>query len=48
MEDMERVALIVREGGMVIYPTETLYALGGDGLNRSTVEAIARLKGRPP
>ena len=42
------VARILREGGLVIYPTDTVYAIGCDALNVRAVERICRLKGVNP
>lgn len=39
---------IIQDGGVVIYPTDTLYALGCDITNNKAVERIARLKGIKP
>lgn len=38
---------IIREGGLVAFPTETVYGLGGDALNPHSSEKIYRAKGRP-
>ncbi len=38
---------IIQRGGLVAFPTETVYALGADVFNRSAVEAVFRAKGRP-
>lgn len=35
------------EGGLVAFPTETVYGLGADGLNPQTVRSIFEVKGRP-
>jgi L-threonylcarbamoyladenylate synthase len=37
----------LRDGGLVAFPTETVYGLGGDASNASAVAAIYALKGRP-
>ncbi len=37
----------VKEGGLVAFPTETVYGLGGDALNPLAAERIYRAKGRP-
>jgi len=42
----ERVSRALAEGGVMAYPTETSYALGGNALHAGLVEAIYRLKGR--
>lgn len=38
---------IIRAGGLVAFPTETVYGLGGDGLNRESSRKIYAAKGRP-
>lgn len=39
---------ILRDGGIIIYPTDTLYAIGCDALNNSAIERICRIKGINP
>lgn len=39
---------IIKNGGLVAFPTETVYGLGGDGLNRESSRKIYAAKGRPP
>lgn len=41
-------ARLLRAGGVVVYPTETLYGLGADALNPTAVARLAALKGRGP
>lgn len=43
---MEAAAML-REGGTVAFPTETVYGLGADARNSSAVEAVFAAKGRP-
>lgn len=38
---------IIRSGGLVAFPTETVYGLGGDALNERAAEKIYKAKGRP-
>lgn len=38
----------LRKGGVIIYPTDTLYALGCDALNNSAIQQLCRLKGIDP
>ena len=38
---------IIRDGGLVAFPTETVYGLGGDGLNPESSKRIYAAKGRP-
>lgn len=45
---IKQAAEIIRDGGVVIYPTDTLYALGCDITNNKAVERIARLKNIKP
>jgi L-threonylcarbamoyladenylate synthase len=40
-------AKILHEGGLVAFPTETVYGLGGDSTNERAVAAIFEAKGRP-
>jgi tRNA threonylcarbamoyl adenosine modification protein (Sua5/YciO/YrdC/YwlC family) len=42
---MDKVVEVLREGGLVIYPTDTVYAMGCDAMNVRAVEKICRLKG---
>lgn len=38
---------ILRKGGVVAYPTDTLYGLGADAFNEQAVERVFVIKGRP-
>lgn len=44
---IEEAGRIIRSGGLVAFPTETVYGLGGDGLNRQSAQKIYAAKGRP-
>ena len=46
-EDIERAAEIIRQGGLVAFPTETVYGLGADALNPEAVGKVYAAKGRP-
>lgn len=46
--EIERVVHILQDGGLVIYPTDTVYAIGCDALNVRAVERICQLKGVNP
>jgi len=46
-EEIDRAAAILRAGGLVAFPTETVYGLGADGLNAAAVAQIFAVKGRP-
>lgn len=45
--DIENAASIIKNGGLVVIPTETVYGLGGDGTNPSSSRKIYEAKGRP-
>ncbi|WP_422860046.1 L-threonylcarbamoyladenylate synthase [Flagellimonas sp. S174] len=42
---VEKVAHVLRKGGLIIYPTDTVYGLGCDITNTKALEKIARIKG---
>ncbi len=46
-EIMSEAANIIRKGGLVAFPTETVYGLGADGLNGEACKNIYKAKGRP-
>ncbi|MCR4924622.1 MAG: threonylcarbamoyl-AMP synthase [Lachnospiraceae bacterium] len=46
-ELIEEAGRIIKEGGLVAFPTETVYGLGGDALNSFSSEKIYKAKGRP-
>lgn len=46
-ETILEAARILHEGGLVAFPTETVYGLGGDATNERAVAAIFEAKGRP-
>ncbi len=46
-EELLEAAQILREGGLVAFPTETVYGLGGNGLDERSARKIYAAKGRP-
>ena len=46
-EALERAAAIIRDGGLVAFPTETVYGLGADALSAEASKKIYAAKGRP-
>src|SRR6188768_4166454 len=44
---VERAAACLRDGGLVAFPTETVYGLGADATNHAAVRRIFAAKGRP-
>ena len=47
MEALDRAAAILRRGGLVALPTETVYGLGANALDEAAVKAIFAAKQRP-
>ena len=45
--DIEDAASIIKCGGLVVIPTETVYGLGGDATNPNSAKKIYAAKGRP-
>lgn len=48
LREVSKVVKILKEGGLVIYPTDTVYAIGCDALNVRAVEKICAMKGVNP
>lgn len=46
-ENVERAAALLREGGVVAFPTETVYGLGAAARQPAAVARVYELKGRP-
>lgn len=46
-ENLELAAQIIAKGGLVAFPTETVYGLGADALNAEAVGKVYAAKGRP-
>lgn len=44
-KEVRKIADVLRRGGLIIYPTDTVYGLGCDITNAKAVEKVARLKG---
>ncbi len=45
---ISRAASIIRSGGLVAFPTETVYGLGADAFNEQAALRVFKVKGRPP
>ncbi|MBQ9801661.1 MAG: threonylcarbamoyl-AMP synthase [Clostridia bacterium] len=45
--DIARAADVIRRGGLVVFPTETVYGLGADATSEAAAKAIYAAKGRP-
>ena len=46
-DGIDRASIIIKSGGLVALPTETVYGLGADATNAKAVELIFKVKGRP-
>lgn len=47
-KEIDKVVKILQDGGLIIYPTDTVYAIGCDALNVRAVEKVCKLKGLNP
>lgn len=47
-QDLQRVVDLLNDGGILIYPTDTMYAIGCHGLKERAIERICQLKGIDP
>lgn len=48
VDNLSDAVSVLRAGGLIVFPTETLYGLGADALNFAVVEKVFQLKGRDP
>ena len=46
-EKLKKAGEVLKQGGLVAFPTETVYGLGGDALNKASSQKIYAAKGRP-
>ena len=46
-DDLREAVATLRSGGLVAFPTETVYGLGADALNAGAVQKVFQAKGRP-
>lgn len=44
---LEKISSIIREGGIVVFPTETVYGIGTNGLNGEAIKKLYDIKKRP-
>lgn len=45
--ELKDAAAIVRAGGVIVYPTDTIWGLGCDATNAAAVGALRKIKGKP-
>lgn len=46
-DEVNKALEIIQAGGIILYPTDTVWGIGCDATNESAVEKIIKLKGRP-
>ena len=47
IDNVKEAGQIIRDGGLVAFPTETVYGLGADAMNEDAAARIYKAKGRP-
>ncbi|MCQ8894484.1 MAG: L-threonylcarbamoyladenylate synthase [Methanolinea sp.] len=47
MNMLEAAARVIRQDGLVVYPTDTIYGLGGDALSDEAIQKVFEAKRRP-
>ncbi len=47
LKDIKNIASILKNGGIIAYPTDTIYGIGCDLLNKSSIEKIYQIKKMP-
>jgi len=45
-ESIQKAATAIQNGGLIVYPTDTVYGLGCDPINEKSVDRLATVKGR--
>lgn len=45
--DIKNLARVVKDGGIVIYPTDTIWGLGCNALNQNATQKLKQMKGKP-
>ena len=45
---LDEAVAVLEKGGIIIYPTDTLYAMGCDALNNGAIERLCKVKGLNP
>ena len=47
-EEIKKAVDVLHKGGVILYPTDTIWGIGCDATNREAIEKIYTLKGRDP
>ena len=45
-EGIEKASKVVKDGGIIVFPTDTVYGMGCDPYNKKAVDKIYQIKGR--
>ncbi|ELR70185.1 Sua5 YciO YrdC YwlC family protein [Fulvivirga imtechensis AK7] len=48
IDKIEHIVNVLRDGGVIIYPTDTIYGIGCDLFNKKAVDRVCRIKGIKP
>lgn len=48
IEDLQQIVALLNDGGLIIYPTDTMYAIGCHALKERAIERICRIKDIDP
>lgn len=46
--DIQKIVAVLKDGGVIIYPTDTVYGIGCDIFNTKAIERVCRIKGIKP
>jgi L-threonylcarbamoyladenylate synthase len=46
--DLEQCLEVLNKGGVIVYPTDTIWGMGCDATNDAAVEKLMKIKGKPP
>lgn len=47
LDKLKEISQIIRNGGIVVFPTETVYGIGTNGLNKEAISRLYEVKQRP-
>ncbi len=47
-DNLENISSLLEQGGVILYPTDTIWGLGCDATNIEAIEKITQIKGRAP
>ena len=46
-KELKKAAQLIKQGGIAIFPTETVYGIGANGLDESAIKKLYQIKQRP-